>query len=326
VGRCAFILEVVLPVFAVGRADRLNANRKFAKLRNTRGDGLVAIQHVEQGRNHELAAFLRSRRARLAPEQVGLPHGIRRHTPGLRRDEVALLAGITPEWYTRLEQGRDIRVSVQLLESLARVLKLNATERTYLFLLALRQPPPVTVYSPTSISPTLAQFLTQLGTTPACIVDARLNIVDWNAAYSAALGVSIDSATPRSERDRNVIWRIFTSPVFDHADTVWQELARICLAYFRKEYGRFVDDPWWADQIAALHQISPEFRNLWADHELSGHTEAHKSMQHPRIGELSFDLLLLQAIDSSDLRVLLFTPRNGSGTAEKIERLLALHD
>ncbi len=98
------------------------------------------MHQLELDRHHELAAFLRSRRARILPEQVGLPRGARRRTPGLRRGEVALLAGVTPEWYSRLEQGRDIHVSVQLLESLVSVLQLETDERTHLFLLALKQP------------------------------------------------------------------------------------------------------------------------------------------------------------------------------------------
>src|SRR5436190_23024213 len=148
----------------------------------------MLTNQLELDRHHELAEFLRSRRARVLPEQVGLPRGTRRRTPGLRREEVASLAGVSPEWYTWLEQGRDINVSVQLLESLARVLQLDANERTHLFLLALRQPPPVETFSPPTISPTLQQFLNQLETTPACVVDSRLNVVARNKAHCVVFG------------------------------------------------------------------------------------------------------------------------------------------
>src|SRR5579871_1067877 len=168
----------------------------------------MAINSLELDRHQELAEFLRSRRARLTPEQVGLSRGMRRRTPGLRREEVALLSGVSPEWYTWLEQGRDINVSVQLLESLARVLQLDDTERTYLFVLALRQPPPVETYTPPTISPTMQLFLDQLGTTPACVVDARLNGVARNRAHCVVFGIF----EGQSERDRNIIWRIFTQP------------------------------------------------------------------------------------------------------------------
>jgi hypothetical protein len=277
-------------------------------------------KQLEADRHHELTAFLRSRRARLSPEQVGLPRGTRRRTPGLRRGEVALLAGITPEWYSRLEQGRDIHVSVQLLESLASVLQLDANERTHLFLLALRQPPPVQAFFHTTISPTLQQFLNQLGTTPACVVNPRLNVVAWNAALCTVFG----KFETKSERERNLIWRLFASPASKNAEG--EELARLFLAQFRAEYARFIKDPWWAAQIAELSRISPAFRELWTRHDVFNAIEGHKSMHHPLVGELAFEFLLLQTVDSSDFRVLMYMPHSNSGTADKIKRLLALNE
>ena len=210
----------------------------------------MAMNQLELDRHHELAEFLRNRRARLSPEQIGLPRGTRRRTPGLRREEVAMLAGVSPEWYTWLEQGRDINVSVQLLESLARVLQLDENERDHLFLIALRQPPPVETFSPPAISPTLQQFLNQLGTIPACVVDTRLNIVAWNKAHCAVFG----DYSELPERERNLIWRLFTSPLPPMINDDWEGLARACLAQFRAGYGRFINDPWWAERIAELNR------------------------------------------------------------------------
>jgi transcriptional regulator with XRE-family HTH domain len=278
------------------------------------------MNELELNRHHELAAFLRSRRARLSPEQVGLPRGIRRRTPGLRREEVATLAGISPEWYTWLEQGRDIHVSAQLLESLARVLQLDANERDHLFLLVLRQSPPVETFSAPTISPTLQQFLDQLGTSPASVVDTRLNTVAWNAAFCVVFG---DPATV-SERERNLIWRLFTAPLSRQINEGWKETARIYLAQFRAGYGRFINDPWWAERIAELNEISPEFRELWARHDVINVSEGRKTMNHPLAGELAFDFLWLQAVAPGDVRLLIHTPRSNSGTADKIGRLLAL--
>src|SRR5689334_13231533 len=191
----------------------------------------MSINQLELDRHHELAAFLRSRRARLLPEQVGLPSGARRRTPGLRREEVAMLAGVSPEWYTWLEQGRDINVSMQLLESLARVLQLDANEREHLFLLALRQSPPIEkIYTPPTVSPILQAFLDNLGISPACVVDARTNIIAWNAAYWA---VFVGDSTARTERERNLIWRIFTNPASRRANEHWKEIARAYVAQFR---------------------------------------------------------------------------------------------
>jgi len=277
----------------------------------------VPMNQVELDRHHELAEFLRSRRARVSPEQVGLPGGVRRRTPGLRRGEVALLAGVSPEWYTWLEQGRDIHVSVQVLESLASVLKLDANERAHLFLLALRQPPPVETFSSTTISPILQQFLNQLGTIPACAVDTRLNVVAWNAAFR----VVFDDYTTLSERERNLIWRLFTVSARLRNEK-WEEIARVYLAQFRAGYGRYINDPWWARQIAELNQSSPEFRELWARHDVLNVTEGRKLIHHPLGGELTFDFLFLQTVDSSDLRLLIHTPCSNSGTADKIEQLL----
>src|SRR5579859_306011 len=277
----------------------------------------MAINQLELDRHQELAEFLRSRRARLSPEEVGLSRGMRRRTPGLRREEVALLAGVSPEWYTWLEQGRDINVSVQLLESLARVLHLDDNERTYLFLLALRQPPPVETFAPPTISPTLQLFLDQPGTTPACLVDARLNTVARNQAHEAVFGIH----EGQSERDRNIIWRLFTYP--GRKDAHWEEIARLCLAQFRADYGRFVGDPWWAKQIAELSEVSAEFRELWARPDVLNALEGRKSIDHPRVGELAFEFLWLQTINSSDLRLFVYTPRNKE-TADKIALLLAL--
>jgi transcriptional regulator with XRE-family HTH domain len=278
----------------------------------------MSMNQLELDRHHELAEFLRSRRARLSPELVGLPSGTRRRTPGLRRGEVAMLAGVSPEWYTWLEQGRDMNVSVQLLESLARVLRLDANERAHLFLLALRQPPPVETFSPPTISPTVHQFLNQLGTIPACVVDTRLNVVAWNKAHCVVFGYY----ATMSERERNLIWRLFTSPSRQRNEE-WEELARVYLAQFRAGYGRFINDPWWANQIAELNRISPEFRELWARHDVLNVSEGRKSMHHPLAGELTFDFLWFQTVDSRDLRLLIHTPRSNSGTADKIERLLA---
>ncbi len=280
----------------------------------------MAVNQLELDRHQELAAFLRSRRGRISPEQVGLPRGMRRRTPGLRREEVAMLAGVSPEWYTWLEQGRDINVSGQLLESLARVLQLDANEREHLFLLALRQSPPVEMYTAPTVSPVLQAFLDSLGTSPACVVDARTNIIAWNAAYYVVF--AIDS-TARTERDRNLIWRMFTNPAAPQANEHWKEIARAYVAQFRAGYARFINDPWWAELIADLSKISPEFRELWARHDVVNLSEGRKVLHNALVGRLDFDILWLQTVDSSELRLLIQNPRD-SETIEKIKRLLAL--
>lgn len=277
----------------------------------------MPINQSELARHQELAQFLRSRRARLSPEQVGLPKGTRRRTPGLRRGEVASLAGVSAEWYTWLEQGRDIQVSVQLLGSLARVLQLDANERAHLFLLALKQPSPAETFSVPTISPTIQQFLNQLGPIPACVVDVRLNVLAWNIPYCVVFG---DFAT-LSERERNLIWRLFTAPSQQGSEER-EGILRVYVGQFRAEYGRFINDPWWTKQVAELSQISQEFRDLWGRHDVINVSEGQKLIHHPLLGELAFDFLFLKMFNASDLRLLIHTPRSNSGTADKIERLL----
>ena len=279
----------------------------------------MPVNQLELDRRHELAEFLRSRRARIAPEEVGLARGMRRRTPGLRREEVAMLAGISPEWYTWLEQGRQINVSLQLLESLSRVLQLDTDERAHLFLLALRQPPPVNRYAAPTISPTLQQFLDQLATSPACVVDARLNIVAQNPAYRVIFG----DYRKMTERERNLVWRIFTLPAARQYNEAWEKVAQVFLARFRAGYGRFINDPWWTEQIAELTRVSPEFRELWARHDVLDVAEGQKTFHHPLAGDLIFDILWLQTVDSGDLRLLIHMPRSDSDTAAKIAQLLA---
>jgi hypothetical protein len=149
-----------------------------------------------------------------------------------------------------------------------------------------------------------------------------LTVVAWNAAHRAVLG----DHDPTSERDRNLIWRLFTTPVLPQGSEEWEEIARVYLAQFRAGYGRFINDPWWAEQIAELSRISPEFRKLWARHDVLNVSEGRKTMHHLLVGELAFDFLWLQTVDSGDLRLLIHTPRSNSGTADKIERLLDLAD
>lgn len=282
----------------------------------------VKMNQQELERRHELGEFLRSRRERVTPESVGLARGTRRRTAGLRRVEVATLAGMSPEWYTWLEQGRDIHVSGQVLESLARVLHLDDDERAHLFLLAQRQPPPVETFAAPIVSPTLQRFLDHLGAIPASAMDIRLNVVAGNEAYRVVFRVGNSGIT--SERERNLIWRLFTYPAARAINHEWEAIASSYLAQFRAGYARAINDPWWAEFIADLSEISPEFRKLWAQHAVQNIAQGRKVMEHPLVGEMSFDTLWFQAVDASDLRVLIHTPRDGTDTAAKIERLLAL--
>jgi hypothetical protein len=155
------------------------------------------------------------------------------------------------------------------------------------------------------------------------VIDARLNVVQWNAAFQVAIA---DYSAITSERERNMIWRLFTPPLVQRGIEEWEKLARVFLAQFRAGYGRFINDPWWSAQIAELSRISPAFRELWACHDVLNRPEGWKSIGHPLMGELTLDFFLLQPVDSEHLRLPIYSPRSHSGTTEKIERLLAFEE
>ncbi|MFM9278563.1 helix-turn-helix transcriptional regulator [Paenibacillus jiagnxiensis] len=279
------------------------------------------ISELQPNRYSELAQFLRNRRARISPKQLGLPEG-RRRTPGLRRAEVATLAGISLEWYTYLEQGREIHVSIEVLESLARVLQLDETERKHMFLLAHRQLPPERPRSLNGqVSPVIQRHLDSLGTSPATVMDVRMNILAWNDAFRALKGDFVDLAG-KSERERNFLWITFTSEYFRALKgDQWEAHAKRTIARFRAEYAKYVDDPWWAEQVGLLSEASPEFKEYWQSYDILDAYDAHKIMYHPEAGILKFDHLTLQPLESPELEISVHVPLP-DGTAEKIQSLM----
>ncbi|MFD1774759.1 helix-turn-helix transcriptional regulator [Paenibacillus rhizophilus] len=227
------------------------------------------------------------------------------------------MAGISLEWYTYLEQGRDIQVSVQVLESLTRVLRLDANERRHLFLLAYRQYPLEEKRAQSVISPNLQNFLDQLA---ACVIDVRMNVVAWNKAFCIVYG-DYDSMTVR---ERNLVWSTFTSDYLRQIKgEYWEEGALRCLAQFRAGYGRFIEDPWWGEQIRELTQISQEFKEMWQRQEVLYAPEGNKVIYHPVAGELIFKHLSFTVTDSPELQVVINTPLDGTDTADKVKRLLS---
>jgi transcriptional regulator with XRE-family HTH domain len=276
------------------------------------------VSQQEQLRVQELGDFLRSRRSRISPEQVGLPRGERRRTPGLRREEVAQLAGVSVDWYTWLEQGRPISVSMQVLESLVQALQLNTNEREHLFLLAHQQPPPETTPPRETVSAALHHFLDQFDLSPAFAIGSRWDIVAWNKAARLVL-YDFPRAT---SRERSVLWRTFTSAEHRQLVIDWEKHARRILAQFRTSYGRFPGDPYMTELIHDLLAASPEFRAWWPDHEVLRGPEGIKELNHPRSGYLAFEHLMFQVYDEPDLKVVVYTPLKEGETAAKIRRLL----
>src|SRR5437763_11667652 len=211
----------------------------------------------ERERRQALAGFLRQRRAQLTPAEVELPPGIRRRTPGLRREEVAQLANMGTSWYVWLEQGRNVHPSAAVLESLAQALRLTPNERRHLFLLAGQPLPPPLVFPEESISPALQQLLSDLNPSPAYVLGRRYDYLAWNKAADALFAISDTLSDTSSPYARNMIWRLFTSQTTRERPN-WEMVARATLAEFRTASARYPGDPWFEEMIEDLKQVSPE--------------------------------------------------------------------
>lgn len=280
---------------------------------------MVLKLQPQDHRRQELGDFLRTRRARLTPEEVGLPKGTRRKTPGLRRAEVAQLVGVSVDWYTWLEQGRAITPSTQVLERLVQILRLDTQERTHLFLLAQQQPPPTLLQEPEIVSPALQRFLDQFGARPAFVSGKRWDILAWNDAGCAVFD---DYRRRTAPRERNTIWGIFTNPLARQQIVNWEEDARQLLAQFRSSCGRYPGDAQLTELIHDLMLASPEFRAWWPDHEVQSGQEGRKALNHPQVGYLVFERLTFQVFDTPDLKITVYTPLEEADTPRKVEQLL----
>lgn len=268
----------------------------------------------------ELSDFLKIRRSRISPKQVGLTSGVRRRTPGLRREEVAQLAGVGVTWYTWIEQGRDVQVSVQVLEGIARALKLNLDERNHLFLLADQSPPLDSIPPQEIVSPLLLQALDQFDTNPAYITGQRWDLLAWNQAACAVFGDF--KALPIQER--NILWFVFMNENLRQILVDWEAHARLVLAQFRVNYSRFVGDPWFAELINNLEGVSSEFRLWWTEHDILGRTDGRKEIDHPLVGRLVLNYVVFKVADSRNLEVVMYLPLPESDTALKLQQLLAM--
>jgi transcriptional regulator with XRE-family HTH domain len=268
-------------------------------------------------RRQELAHFLRTRRERISPEAAGLSVGSRRRTPGLRREELSQLAGIGVTWYTRLEQGQNIIVSPQVLESLARVFNLNAAERHHLFVLA-REEVPADPYPFTSrISPQLQNVLDTLGNSPAYIINPRWDIVGWNQAMRSVFS----DFDEQSMHERNVPRSLFTNPLLHTILYDWEKDAKWILAMFRASTDRYVNEPWFKTLVEELQQKSSEFREWWPRHDIQSVYMGHKKLHHPLVGQLALQPNTFHVVDAPDLQMVIFTPAEAE-TEKKLIRLM----
>ncbi|MEU4589908.1 helix-turn-helix transcriptional regulator [Micromonospora aurantiaca (nom. illeg.)] len=269
----------------------------------------------------ELAVFLRSRRERITPADVGLPAGRRRRTPGLRREEAARLAFISTEYYTRLEQGRGPRPSREVLAGLARALRLSDAERDHLHHLAGAPPAPPSG-PPREVRQSVLDLLHRLPQAAAFVTSAAFEVIAWNDLAAALM--EDFSAVPR--RDRNLVRRAFLGPhlhgagLYDVSDV--SEFARHSVGRLRAAAARYPDDPEMAALIADLLAGSEEFARLWASHEVGGARTLCKTFRHPLVGPVTVNCDVLDITDR-DQQVVIYTATPGSPSEEAL-RLLSV--
>ncbi|WP_435113455.1 helix-turn-helix domain-containing protein [Nocardiopsis synnemataformans] len=272
-------------------------------------------------RSAEIREFLRTRRARITPEQTGLaPHQGARRVPGLRREEVAQLAGVSVDYYIRLERGQAKGVSTSVLEAVARALRLDETERAHLFDLtqptvtrARRKRP----LAPQRVRPVLYQALEALSV-PAVVEGRRTDVLAANRLASALF---IDfEARPR--RERNFARFVFLDEAARTLYVDWERIAGDCVALLRLYAGRHPDDPQLTELIGELSVHSDTFRRMWADHDVLAHTSGTKRLHHPLVGELSLDYVVLAVEGDPDQTLVIYTPEPDSSSAEAL-RILA---
>ncbi|MFE4711699.1 helix-turn-helix transcriptional regulator [Paenibacillus sp. NPDC056722] len=278
-----------------------------------------------QTRLQALSDFLKARRAAISPSSVGLPEGSRRRTPGLRREEVAQLAGVSSTWYTWLEQGRDIKVSSSVLDCIAAALQMTKDERKYLFALALETGagnPVLPQEEPSAISPSLQKILQELKYCPTIISDRRCGIVGWN---EAAAHVFLNfSKLPVEER--NMIRLLFVRKEFQRLAVNWEQFVSGYLSIFRAYYGQYVEDQWYDDFIAEMRGTHPDFNELWEQSRVSTAPDVVLEFRHAKAGKMLFHLTSLQVHGTTDLRCSIYTPAGDSNTEAKLKQLLEQHE
>jgi transcriptional regulator with XRE-family HTH domain len=254
-------------------------------------------------RRTELAAFLRNRRERLTPADVGLPQGGRRRTPGLRREEVASLAGVGMTWYTWLEQGRDINASDQVLEAIARTLLLDPHERSHLYTLA-GVTPPGAVQDDHMVAPDVRAVLDKLHPFPAFVSNARYDLVAYNRAYQVVIG-DLD-AVPYE--DRNTLWLIFTKETTSKCFVDRDEAKPRLVAQLRSAMAEHVGEPAWKCLVRRLREASPEFSEIWDRHEVAEPENARKRLLHRDFGLLQFNYVHTWLAPRAGLRLVTYVP------------------
>jgi len=266
---------------------------------------------------NQLGAYLRDRRTRLDPAAFGISGG-RRRTPGLRREEVALRANISPTWYTWLEQGRGGAPSADVLDRIAKGLMLTEPEREHLFLLGLGRPPDVRYKSTDTVTPRLQRVLDAFEVSPAIIKNLVWDVIAWNRA--ATVLFTDYANVPREQR--NILRLMFGSQRTRNAQHEWESVARAVVAGFRIDVARAGATEQVSQLIDELSAISPEFSAYWQDNEVIAHSEGVKHLKHPEAGLLELEFSSFAVEGRPELSMIVYNPAT-EADADRIRALVA---
>jgi len=276
---------------------------------------------TQEARLQALSAFLKAKRGKIEPESAGFASGSRRRTPGLRREEVAQMAGVSLTWYTWFEQGRDIRVSASVLDSIANALRLTLDERKYLQSLSLEGGGSASAVLQEQLpimTPSLKTILRELKYCPTLVTDRRHEIVGWN---EAAAHVFLDfERIPAG--NRNMIRLLFERKELRRLAVNWEHFTKGFLAIFRAYYGQYVEDDWYDRFLEEMKGTYPEFDSLWQGSEVQSAPDVLIEFRHAKAGKMLFHLTSLQVQGNADLRCSVYTPVPETTTEQKLKRLI----
>ncbi|NOT15896.1 MAG: helix-turn-helix domain-containing protein [Methylotenera sp.] len=258
-------------------------------------------------RRKELAEFLQALRQRGAPEEFGFPAGARRRTQGLRREEVAQLAGISATWYTWIEQGREVNVSAEALERLATALKLSKSERTYLFDMADRRDPQAHMLEADTAPDTLMNMLASIQI-PAYIMGRTWDILAWNQPASDLFTGWLDNASNDSRP--NLLRFVFQHPSAKQFVVDWEMRARRLVAEFRADCRSRLEEPELKRLVNELSQASPEFERFWKQHDVLERQGGQRKFMHSKHGLISYSQVTLRPVEQEQLKLVLLEPKN----------------
>jgi transcriptional regulator with XRE-family HTH domain len=263
-------------------------------------------------RRAELGEFLKARRARLSPGDFGMPPGSRRRTPGLRREEVALLAGVGVTWYTWLEQGRQINASTQVLDAVASTLRLDRAEREHLYRLA-EATPLRTECASMAVPDTIREIVRSLDPLPASLLNGRHDVLLSNDASEELFWEWHSMPCVH----KNTLWCCITEPSARSKFPEYETHVRYLVARMRSAYSRHIGDPDWEEDIRRLASLSREFADLWARHEVADPEPRTLTYLHPRAGALDLAVSELALPDIPEARIVIYTPQDAD-TREKM--------